>query len=218
MRAGDLIWYADYTENYPGIPEEDLQLNASAYDVNGDAVTYSISGPDAALFTISSSGRVHWIENPRFNNPQDANGDNFYVFTVTVTDGTLSRSAPVTVGVVNDRQNIIPNPTRTSRAPFFTNATNGQVVNIDEGTDIVFFSLQAFDINGDTFTFSMMPFGDYTEFNFTPTGDLSFIAPPDYDLPTDLDTNNRYEVMFRVTDSNGFTRDVDLTINVTEVI
>jgi len=218
LRPGDLIWYADYTENYPGIPEEDLQLNASAFDVNGDAVTYSISGPDAHLFTIGNSGRVHWITNPRFNNPQDANGDNFYIFTVTVTDGALTRSAPVTVGVVNDRQNIIPNPTRTSRAPFFTNATNGQVVNIDEGTDIVFFSLQAFDINGDTFTFSMLPFGDHSEFNFTPTGDLSFIAAPDYDLPTDLDTNNRYELMFRVTDSNGLTRDVDLTINVTEVI
>ncbi|WP_394178360.1 ExeM/NucH family extracellular endonuclease [Yoonia maritima] len=74
----------------------------TAQDADGGAVlTYGLSGADAALFTIdASTGEVAFATGPDFEAPADADGDNVYELTVTVTDEFGgSDSADLTVSV-----------------------------------------------------------------------------------------------------------------------
>ena len=77
-------------------------FTVSASDPDGDTLTYSISGNDVSQFTISTSGVVEFVNAPDFENPSDANTDNVYEITVTVSDGSLTDTANFMVTVTND--------------------------------------------------------------------------------------------------------------------
>lgn len=80
-----------------------VDLGVSALDVDSAALTFSLSGADAALFTIDPlTGAVAFIAAPDFEAPGDADGDNAYELTVTATDDHLATdSADVTVTVAD---------------------------------------------------------------------------------------------------------------------
>lgn len=80
---------------------ETAVTTASATDVDGDAVTYALSGDDAALFAIDADGVLTFINAPDFEAPADADGDNTYDVTVTASDGSLSDSADIAVTVTD---------------------------------------------------------------------------------------------------------------------
>ena len=66
----------------------------------GATLTYSISGADAALFTIdSATGVLSFITAPDLESPADVGGDNVYDVTVAVSDGTLTDSQAIAVTV-----------------------------------------------------------------------------------------------------------------------
>ncbi|MDC0872954.1 hypothetical protein OAQ18_00085 [Gammaproteobacteria bacterium] len=89
--------------SYSVIENQTSAFTVSATDADGDSLTYSVSGgDDGALFNISSVGVVTFIVAPDFELPSDANTDNAYLLTVSVTDGTASASANFTVTVTND--------------------------------------------------------------------------------------------------------------------
>ena len=59
-------------------------------------VDWSLEGPDRLDFEIDSGGNVVFKETPNFEDPDDANGDNVYQYTVVATDrqsGTTRRAA-----------------------------------------------------------------------------------------------------------------------------
>ena len=69
-----------------------LAYTAVATDGDGDDLTYSLSGTDAALFTIDpNTGEVRFIAAPDFEDPGDIGGDNVYDITVTASDDTMRR-------------------------------------------------------------------------------------------------------------------------------
>ena len=74
---------------------------ASAFDVDGDAITYTLSGDDAVLFAIDATGVLTFIDAPDYETPADTNGDNIYDVTVTASDGSLSDSADIAVTVTD---------------------------------------------------------------------------------------------------------------------
>lgn len=77
-------------------------FKTQATDADGDALTYSLSGADAALFSINpANGFVAFLTAPDFEQPRDANFDNRYQITVTVSDGRESASQAVTVTVTD---------------------------------------------------------------------------------------------------------------------
>lgn len=70
--------------------EENTPAATVIYDAsaNGDFnVTYSITGPDAALFSIDpATGHVRFLAAPNFESPQDVGADNIYNFTIRATN------------------------------------------------------------------------------------------------------------------------------------
>jgi surface antigen len=78
-----------------------------AYDATADndaGVTYTLSGPDAALFYLnddySHHGLVTFKAQPNYEQPSDSNGDNVYNLTVTATDAAgnaTSQAVAITV-------------------------------------------------------------------------------------------------------------------------
>ena len=81
---------------------------AAATDADGDPLVYSLSGTDAALFTIDAdTGEVSFIEAPDFEAPGDDGGDNVYDIIVTASDGTNSTNHNVAI-TVTDEYDLIP--------------------------------------------------------------------------------------------------------------
>ena len=74
----------------------------SATDPDGDSLTYSLSGSDSALLSVSSSGVVTFNTAPDYENPSDSNADNVYEVTATVSDGSLTDSESFMITVTND--------------------------------------------------------------------------------------------------------------------
>ena len=77
-------------------------FTVTATDANGDSLTYSISGDDSSLMSISSAGVVTFKTAPDFEAPADANADNVYMIVAAVSDGSLSDSKTFQVTVTND--------------------------------------------------------------------------------------------------------------------
>jgi hypothetical protein len=73
----------------------------SASDSNGDSLAYSLTGGDSALFAISNTGVLRFLAAPNYDSPGDANQDNVYTFSVSVTDGQATSSVEVSVTVIN---------------------------------------------------------------------------------------------------------------------
>ena len=75
---------------------------ATATDADGDAITYTLSGADAALFDIDpTTGEVTFKTAPDFETPGDANTDNIYDIIVTASDGTNTTDQAVAITVTN---------------------------------------------------------------------------------------------------------------------
>lgn len=71
-------------------------------------LTYSLSGIDAALFSIDATGNLTFIVAPDFETPLDDGADNIYNVTVTVTDSssaTDTQAITVTINDVNESVN-----------------------------------------------------------------------------------------------------------------
>lgn len=83
-----------------------IAYQASATDPEGSAVTYTLSGADAALFGMNTSGAVRFLASPNFEFPKDANQDNSYELQITASDGQLSAALAVTVKVTNNIEGI----------------------------------------------------------------------------------------------------------------
>ncbi|MEO7221004.1 MAG: FG-GAP-like repeat-containing protein [Devosia sp.] len=68
----------------------------------GSALSFSLTGADAALFEIDSDGEIRFRADPDFEAPADAGGDNAYDLAVVATDaGGLTGSIAVTVAVTD---------------------------------------------------------------------------------------------------------------------
>ena len=70
----------------------------TAVDPVGNAVTWSLSGPDGGEFDISG-GVLSFLTPPDFDSPTDTDGDNVYQVTVEASDGTNVGALDVSVRV-----------------------------------------------------------------------------------------------------------------------
>ena len=159
-----------------------------ATDADGTTPTYSIAGgTDAARFTIDGgTGALTFIAAPDYEVPTDSDVNNTYQVIVEATDGTNTDSQTITVTVDNVNDN--------------TTAV----------TTVV-----ATDADGTTPTYSIAGGTDAARFAIDGgTGALTFIAAPDYEVPTDSNTNNTYQVIVEATDgTNTDSQTITVTVD-----
>jgi hypothetical protein len=104
--------YGNTVNTAPNITNTDTNISVqenqtsaftiSASDSNGDTLSYSLSGDDSSLLSVSNQGVVTFNTEPDFENPSDADSNNIYKITANVSDGSLSTSANFEITVTND--------------------------------------------------------------------------------------------------------------------
>src|SRR5262249_33468026 len=68
----------------------------------GDTITYSLTGPDAAAFSIDgTTGEVRFLASPDYENPTDANTNNAYLIVVHANDTIHDTTQGVIITVTN---------------------------------------------------------------------------------------------------------------------
>lgn len=101
VSVADVMEVANFTlQNSDYSIDENTQDAGVVPALSGDtpvgAISYQITGPDAALFTLDYDGRLRLTDAADFENPADADGNNKYQVTYTVVDAD-SNSASVNV-------------------------------------------------------------------------------------------------------------------------
>ena len=173
-------------------------------DPEGDKVTYSRTGPDAATFSVHQSldpGKfvlaVELHATPDYESPDDANGDGVYEVTVQATDADGSgETTEVEVRVVVldvDESPVITGPATIS-FPEHSGTDVGQYTSADPEGEAAPLIL------GGT---------DAASFAFA-NGTLGFKTVPDYEIKTS------YSVTFTASDETH-TATLDATITITDI-
>jgi Ca2+-binding RTX toxin-like protein len=188
---------AAFGENGSGVA-----YRATASDGDGNTLSWSLAGLDAALFTINAAGEVRFRAAPDFEAPADAGLDNGYEFTVIASDGlfTASRDVTVTVTDGNDRAPVITAPASLSVA---------------ENSAGIILQAEATDPEGGSIAWSLAG-ADAARFTVDASGALRFAPAPDFEAPGDADRDNLYQVTLLASDGD-LTTSQALTITVTDL-
>jgi hypothetical protein len=165
----------------------------AASDVDGDALTYSITGGvDGFRFTIDSgTGALRFVQAPNFEAPADVGGNNVYDVVVSVTDGafTDSQAIAVTVGNVDEPITIASNGGGASAV--ITVSENGRAVT----------TVAAIEADGEPVRYAIVGGVDASHFTIdSATGRLAFASLPDFEARSDFDGDNWYYVVVSASD------------------
>ncbi len=178
-------------------------------DPEGRDATWSLSGSDRDLFTITN-GALRFRRAPDYDNPADANGNNRYEVTVIAEDGgDLAGRRRVTVSVVDGSAT----PTGANHAPAFpTSSTVRFVDHRAAARTKVGPPVAATDEDGDPVTYRL---SERTAQSFDideHTGQLRLKAG----TVLDRAAQPAYRGTVTATDPSGATASIGLTIRVTE--
>ncbi|MEO6359590.1 MAG: cadherin domain-containing protein [Sphingomicrobium sp.] len=179
----------------------------TAIDTEGDVVTYSLSGADAARFTLDpreGGQALSFVAPPDFERGGDANGDNVYQLLLTASDGLLSKTQAISVTVGNvDEAPIIYTDGGGPSASIAVNENSTAV------TDVT-----AYDPDRNGIVYAITGGVDAARFAIdAANGQLRFIAAPDADTPADADADNVYDVLVRASDGSlSDTQAISITV------
>ena len=182
----------------------DIGLPVTATDPNGDNLTYTLVGTDAASFDIGrSDGQL------KTKAKLDYEIKNTYMVTVTATDPNgLSDSIDVTikVGPVDEAPMIMVGGlaiTGQSAIDYAENRTGMVATYSAAGPDA---ARATWSLEGD----------DAGDFRISTAGVLTFRTSPDYESPADADTDNTYMVTVKANDGTYMVTH-GVTVTVTNV-
>ena len=176
----------------------DIGEAVSATDQDtADTLTYTLGGTDAASFSIvSTSGQL------RTKVALDYESKTQYEVTVSVSDGSLTDTIAVTINV-----------TDVNEAPVFTDGastTRSIAENTAAGQNIGS-AVGAEDPENNSLTYSLGGTDSASFAIVTSSGQLQTKSALDYE------SKNQYSVTVSVSDGNGGSASINVTINVTDV-
>ena len=184
-------------ENSPAGTEVGIAANAIDRDATNNTITYSLSDAlDGALFTINPSSGVVTVKNSDSIDFETAQSHTIEVIAESSDGSKESRQFTISV------ENVI------EALPFFNSSATR---NLDEGTATVtttddFIAGQAItdpESQG-PYTYSITGGADQNLFNVDASnGSLSFVTAPDFEGPSDADTNNVYSVELTASNASG---------------
>ena len=184
----------------------------SATDPDGDDLTYSLSGTDAASFAIDSgTGQL------RTRAALNYEVKSSYSVTIGVTDGKDAQGDTEQSPTVDDTIIVTINVTDVNEPPGIT-VGPGSVNQRENSVDVATYT--ATDPDDDTISWLLpntLHETDRGDFRISSSGLLTFRNPPDYENPVDANTDNVYLITIRASDGNGRSDDRNVTITVTDV-
>ena len=202
-------------------PSDYLIGTYTAYDDDGDSVTWDLKGRDKEHFTIdATSGALSFSIIPDYENPVDRLPDNTYDITVTAFDGL---DAVVGVGeytVAVTVTNVDETPEITTTGPTHATPSFAEIEYDATTADLAVADYDARDEERETVTWSLGG-ADMEDFTIdSASGVLSFASRPDYEAPTNSSPHdNVYEIIVKATDATPTpnTREYPVAVTVTNV-
>jgi len=175
-----------------------------ATDFNDDTLAYTLSGTDAALFTIdSSTGQIRVATGALL----DFETKRTLRVTVEVSDGANSLGDPDD-DAIDDRQSVTITLTDVNEAPV---VTGDATPSFEENSDRAIATYTGTDPERDTLNWSV---DNDDDFFITQNGALYFVSPPDYEDQTS------YLVTITATDDDpilNLSSSLSVTVTVTDV-
>ena len=183
----------------------------AATDADGDGLTYSLDGTDAASFDIDpDSGQL------KTKAALDHAIKSSYSVTVSVTDGEDADGAKETTPTIDATITVTITVLDVNEPPVMDGLTTVEVDNYAEhGTDDVY-TFSATDPESHTLTWTLTG-DDAGAFTIT-AGVLSFGSAPDYEAPTDTGMKNVYAVSVHVSDGKNAAHEADTTVDATVTV
>ena len=228
------LWDAD-TTNYN--QNAVIDVTYTAMDPERRTVSYSLAGPDASKFQLSSDPPIlSFVSGPDFEAKASADRDNVYEVTVRTSVGgdTGERMVRVTVGDVDEAPDVSGPSTRN-----FAENGKGAVATFTaddpEGATPITWSLLGIGTPGDIieadYDIIEADYADAAHFDIDKNGVLTFdvgddgdtgdaSAAPDFENPPDTNaTENTYNVVVAAADAeeDGQTGYHKVTVKVTQV-
>lgn len=180
---------------------EVTQIKATDPDAEAGGLTFTLSGVDAAWFSLNkTSGQLSFQTAPDAEKPDDTGTDNTYDLIVRVSDDEMTSAENFSVTVQS-----------VDEPPVIANA-----MKIDENTNSLLTPV-ATDPENDGLKFVVVagvdsPDAAAVELN-PDTGILTFINAPDYESPADVGKNGSYTLTIRATSTTfTVTKTLDITI------
>lgn len=186
-------------ENQTGV----TQMTAS------ENVTWAIvGGNDQGKFQIAPDGTITFVAAPDFEAPTDSDTNNSYVLTVEATDAQgnkVTQQVTVNVANVDDTAPVLTGPSGGAGAATSTITVNENQTGVTQMTA------------SENVTWAIVGGNDQGKFQIAPDGTITFVAAPDFEAPTDSDTNNSYVLTVEATDAQGNKVTQQVTVNVANV-
>ena len=173
-------------------------------DPSASISRWSLTGPDAGDFTIDENGQLTFRNIPDYEKPADSGRDNVYNLSVRASDGRNYAYLEITVTVED-----------VNEAPAINASSKTAFIYRENGTAAIY-TFKAADPERGVITWSLSG-ADDDDFAISETGVLSFAGSPDYESPTDSDSDNVYEVTVVARDDFFNSGTLDVTVTVTDV-
>ena len=184
----------------------------AANNAEGEVLTYSLSGPDAGLFTIDRgtdpatppmvAGQIRVAEGTEL----DYETRKTYTVVVTATDPSLATDQiTVTIEVTDyDEDPVI------MQRGLVVGGNTAVSYDENETASVATYIVSGADAPGATWSLEGTDAG---QFSITSGGELSFRASPNYEAPTDQGGNNVYNVTVKATSGDlSASRNVTVTV------
>lgn len=155
-------------------------------DPEGDGVSYSLAGPDAALFRlVGKGGAVEFVAPPDFETRRDSDRDNLYRVDLVAHDGASTSRLGLAVRV-----------TDVNEAPVVSILLGPVVPENSTGPILL---TGAIDPEGGPLTYTLAG-PDAARFVVDATGAIRFATPPDFEAPGSASGSNAYVFDLAVSD------------------
>ena len=171
-------------------------------------LTWTLGGPDAAQFSIVGATGVVSLAGEDFENPQDADRNNTYLFTVIATDadGNFAESDTTTITITDDDEEIANfTVAALADATIVENTPHTTLAPITDGDDPI--GVLTWTLGGP----------DAAQFSIDSDTGVVSLAGEDFENPQDADRNNTYLFTVIATDADGnFAESDATTITITD--
>ena len=185
----------EISEDESPISWESEWAGVDVQDPDGGTLTWSIlqNGIYGVAEVEVNTGEIDYIPNP------DQFGDDN--FTINVNDGDFDMNFTVYVRInqVNDPPEMQTSGSVGQEVTWLENSPASDIIKTFSASDSL--DNQSSDYSSSNFTWSLTG-DDSNQFQLDVNGNLTFRRSMDYENPTDLNSDNLYEIIIRATDNS----------------